>query len=255
MPLPSVRLIYKNIIAYAPSVDDSSVNEVCKTIDDELQDFMQFSANRERGFLTSRFSDCGSGMKISFRVHLPAISFSSNLQNIVEEYEKRGLGVRDCFGLSAEKSGALGSFYEFCTRCAGNGSEIDQLALISGALRSLVEKERRLSEKVFSSRMTEIRDRVYKSYALSKFSFLCDLRSAIEAISAIKWGKNLGILSGLSDGEIYALIYRIQPGHIQFVMRNRDFSFPEDIAKSRALSEKHIRALLIQEAFGKIAFR
>jgi protein arginine kinase len=228
--------------------------EECKRVDDELQSFLQFAASRERGFLTGRLADCGSGMKVSFRVHLPALSFTGKLQETVEELGRRGVGVRDCFGMSPEKTSALGSFYEVCTRTAGNGSEIDQMANAVGALRTLVETERRLSAEAFASRPTEIRDKVYRAYAGAKFSLLCSARSAVEAVGAIKWGRNLGLLGGISGGELSALVYRVQTGHIQFVMRNREFGFPEDVARSRTLCENHIRALLMQEAFGRLTF-
>ena len=228
--------------------------EICKKIDDELQNSLQFAASREHGYLTSFICDCGSGMRVSFRVHLPAISFAGKVEENAAFLEERGLGIRDCFGVSAEKTGTLGSFYEIFTKTGGNGSEIDQMANILGALKTIVEIERHTSEELFKTRITEIKDRVYKAYAGAKFSFLCTARSAVETLSAIKWGKNLGLLDGVTDGDLAALIYRIQTGHIQFVMRNRQFKFPDDIERSRTLSENHIRAMLLQETLGKLTF-
>ena len=69
-------------------------------------------------------------------------------------------------------------------------------------------------------------------------------------ISSIKWGKNLGLLSGVSDSQLCALLYRIRKGHLQFVLNTRPFSFPKDI--SGAKKEPHLRSLILQEAFGNL---
>lgn len=228
--------------------------DIAKNVDNELQESLQFAANVENGYLTSNICDCGSGMKISCRVHLPALTFSDKIKDILIQFSKYGIEIKDCFGVSLEKSSSVGSFYQVSTKVSGNGSEIEQVANLIGAVKFLAETERKISSKIFSFRKSEVTDKIYKAYATSKFSLLLSLKEAIEMISSIKWGKNLEIIKGISDSELCALLYRIQSGHIRFFMQSRKFDFSEDISKNASLKESHLRALILQEAFSKLSF-
>jgi len=240
--------------AFRPGLAGVEAFEIVKKVDEELQNSIQFAANVEHGYLTSDFCDCGSGMKISCRVHLPAISFSEKIKDILIEFDKRGIEMKDCFGLSKEKNCALGFYYQISTKIAGFGTEIEQMATLIGAVKYLAETERKISLEVFDKFETDIKDRIYKAYATSKYSFLTTLNESLNTISLLKWGKNLGILKGLTDSELCALLYRVQSGHIQFFMRNKKIDFPKDIIKNSLLKENYLRTLILQETVDKIMF-
>ncbi len=240
--------------SFLPGLSGVEAFEIVKKVDDELQNFLQFAASLEHGYLTSDISDCGSGMKVSCRVHLPAITFANKLKEVLIEFSRRGIDMRDSFGLGNEKNSALGSFYQVSTKVAGNGSEIEQMAGLIGAVKFLSETERRISKELFNIRQTEIKDKIYKAYASAKFSFLVTEKDAVETISLLKWGKNLGIVSGISDSELCALLYRIRSGHLHFLMKSKDLAFPEDVAKSSILKENSLRSVILQEAFTEISF-
>ncbi|MBR4372885.1 MAG: hypothetical protein IKP49_00790 [Treponema sp.] len=225
-----------------------------KKVDDELQDFLQFAANVENGYLTSDIADCGSGMKFSCRVHFPAITTTEQLRGFIAKFAGKGIEFRDSFGLGGEKNSALGYFYQISTKVAGNGSEIEQLASVIGVAKGLADVERKISKELFELRGTEIRDKIYKAYASLKFSLLISEKDAIEVISLIKWGKNLGIVGGITDSELCALLYRIRSGHLQFLMKSRKFSFPKDVEKNTLLKENSLRSLVLQEAFSSLSF-
>ena len=116
-------------------------------------------------------------------------------------------------------------------------------------MKYLVENERRERDFVLRTRQTELRDRIYRAYAKVKFASLVTMREAIEIISDIKWGKNLGFFSNVTDTDLCALLYRVQNGHLQFVLKSKNFNFPKDIADNAELKAANLRALILQEAF------
>ena len=235
--------------SFAPGLEIDKVYKTVAHVDDELQDSVQFAADYEHGFLTSALKDSGSGMKVSFRVFLPSLSFSGKIQPLFSSLDKNGFLMRDCFGAGNEKFSSLGYFYQISTKTSGSGNESSQLAGIVSAVNQIMEMERSERAILSTTRFTEIKDFVYKMFAKVKFASLLTLRDSIEILSAIKWGLSLKILSGTSDNEIFALLYRIQNGHLQFVMKNKKFGCPSDISENKVLKENHLRALVLQEAF------
>ena len=240
------------ISAFAPGLDGDAAYDLCRRLDENLQKTLQFAASYDFGFLTSSVLDCGSGMKVSVRVHLPAISFAGKLRDCVTSLEEKGVGVSACFGAGDENGTSLGAYYQIATRQPAVGSEFDQMAAIVSAVRYVAECERRERAAVMHERPTEMQDAVYRAYAKMKFSSLMTLRESVDSIGKLKWGIDAGMAGGIADSDLCALLYRIQDGHLQFVLKNGSFHFPSDIAHDNALQVERLRAVMMQEAFERL---
>ncbi len=238
--------------SFVPGLDGNEAFNLVAKVDDELQNTLQFAADYEIGYLTSNIDDSGSGMKVSCRVHLPSLSFSGKLLDLFASLNSKELVVSDCFGAGNLPSSSLGFYYQVSTKLAGNGTELSQIASIVSAVKFLAESERKERDIILRNRQTEVRNKIYQAYAKVKFSSLLDLRESIEIISDIKWGKNLGFFSGIKDSELCALLYRIQNGHLQFVLKSKKFNFPKDISENKVLKTNYLRCLTLQEAFENI---
>lgn len=238
--------------SFVSGLNGSEAFNLCSQIDDQLQNTIQFAADYEIGYLTSSISDSGSGMKVSCRVQLPSLSFTQKLPQIFAQLNQKEIIVSDCFGAGSLPSSSLGFYYQISSKNSSSGSELDQLASLVSAVKFLVENERRERAVVLRNRQTELRNKIYRSFAKIKFASLIDTREAVEIIADIKWGKNLGFLSGIEDCELTALLYRIQEGHLQFVLKGRNFNFPSDIKDKQSLKSNYLRSLILQEAFENI---
>lgn len=240
------------IASFVPGLDCEKAFTLCREVDDELQNTLQFAASYDLGFLNSSLVDTGSGMKASCRMHLPCLSFSGKLKDMLSAASEKRISVRDSFGIGNIQGSSLGFYYQVSSMNSGTGNEVDQLANVVSFVKYLAENERREREFVLRNRQTELRDRIYRAYAKVKFASLMNMREAIEVVSDIKWGKNLGFYSDVSDTDLCALLYRIQDGHLKFVLRDKRFNFPKDIEENTELKIENLRALILQEAFEKL---
>lgn len=241
------------IIAFATGLACDEAFNLCRLMDSNLQQSLQFAASYDFGFLTSSLRDCGSGMHVAVRVHLPSLSFEKQIPAFAQDLAKSGIDMGATFGAGSESGTSLGCYYQIATRYARAGSELDQMAGIVSAVESLAKAERKSRNQLRKSRRTELLDGIYRSFSRAKFSLLMPLREAIDIIAGIKWGKDLGFISGVDYGTLCALLYRIQDGHLQFLLKNGSFTFSKDIASNPQLQIQRIRALILQEAFEHIA--
>jgi len=240
------------ISAFTAGLDCEKTYALCRLVDDELQNTVQFAASYEFGFLTSNIKDAGSGMKVSARVHLPSITFAGLLREVVKETDSQNIEIRACFGAGNETASALGCFYQVSTKNGGTGSEAEQMANLVAAVKYLTDKERSLRGECKAKHLTQVKDKVSRSFALSKFASLINLREGCEMISDIKWGVNLGLLNGIENADLTALLYRIQEGHLEYVIKSGTFTFTDDISNDEKLKVQRLRALILQEAFDKL---
>ena len=240
------------ICAFVPGLGGAAAYDMCREMDSELQKKLQFAASYDFGFLTSSFADSGSGMKVSVRLHLPSLSFSGQLSEYSSQLQEKGLEIAASFGSGMGKATSLGAYYQVFTRTSAAGSEFDQMAAIVSAVKYLAECERRERNAVIKNRPTEVTNLVLRAMASGLYSTLMPMREAVDIIGKIKWGIATGALHGMEDNELCALLYRVQDGHLQFVLNNGNYQFSEDIAGSENLKRERLRALTLYEALEHI---
>ncbi|MBD5434012.1 MAG: hypothetical protein HDR35_06955 [Treponema sp.] len=242
------------ISSFAPGLACSTAYAFSHNIDMQLQEKVQFAASHEFGYLTSNICESGSGMKLSLRVHLPSISFAGKISELAKVCDERGFSVRDSFGSGTQFGSSLGGFYQISSRQSVSGNEIDQLAGITSLGKYICEFERKIRGEVADNKFTEVRDMILRAFAQMRYSLLMPLRESIDLISAIKWGVDLGLICGVEDYELSSLLYKVQSGHLGFLLRTSEFNFDDDIASDDALKEKRLRSIVMQEALKKMTF-
>lgn len=242
------------ISSFAPGLACSTAYAFSHNIDMQLQEKVQFAASHEFGYLTSNICESGSGMKLSIRAHLPSISFAGKISELAKVCDERGFSVRDSFGSGTQFGSSLGGFYQISSRQSVSGNEIDQLAGITSLGKYICEFERKTRGEVADNKFTEVRDMILRAFAQMRYSLLMPLRESIDLISAIKWGVDLGLICGVEDYELSSLLYKVQSGHLGFLLRTSEFNFDDDIASDDALKEKRLRSIVMQEALKKMTF-
>ena len=223
----------------------------CYKIDSELQKTLQFAASYDFGFLTASLLDAGSGLKLSARIHVPAAVYSGKLNLITDVVKQCGLKINPAFPMISQGS-AAGCFFVIETTNAMKGSEIDQVAEFESACRCIVETERKILNEYADNKKTIVRNSVLRAFSISKFSLLISLREAVDIISDLMVGLKIGLISGIENSMLCGLLYRVQSGHLSYLLESGDFSFENDIRDDMRTKTDRIRALILQEAFEKI---
>jgi protein arginine kinase len=242
------------IASFAPGLNCENAFADCRTVDEGLQKTLQFAASYEFGYLTASVGDVGSGLKLSVRVHLPSLSFSGETENVFRGLREKGLCITSVYGTGDDYGTSLGSYYQISSLSSFTGSELDQIASLEGAGKYIVETERKFRLKCTENKPTAVHNIVLRSFASAKFSALMPLRESISVISSVKWGLDMGIIHGIDDSTLCGMLYRVQNGHLEFLLQNGNFTFEDDIKDNLPQKIERLRALILQEAFEKISF-
>lgn len=239
------------IASFTSGFDLEGAFKNAKELDDELQKTVQFAANYEFGFLTANIKDSGSGMKASVRVHLPSLTFLEKMNEIVEEISKQSLDIDVVFGSGKEKYSALGGIYDISTKLASFGSEADQIGNLVVAVKALIKKERKARSECVKMHVTRIYNEVLRAYSIAKFATLVDPREGIEILSKLKWGKDLKIISGIQETDIFSLLYGSQESHLEFLIKQAKFEIELDLNGDEDMVRQRVRSLLLRESLEK----
>ena len=245
------------ISAYAPGLDFDTVMNLSGNLDAGLQKKMQFAASKDFGYLTSDVLDAGSGMHLALRLHLPSLSALGKIKDIANDFNANGLTFSASYGSGGSDfvsgtvwhSSSLGCYYDLATVNCMDGSQLDQLTTIASAGIRLKEMERTARQECRDTMPSTIKNYIYRALSLSRSSLFMTLREAISIISGIKWGLDLGNLSGTDDPGLHSLLYRIQDGHMEYVLKNGAFNFEDDVKQDEMKRNQRLRALILQDAF------
>lgn len=237
------------ISCFCSGLDCDRAYKNCQEVDELLQKSLQFAASYDFGYLTANVKDCGSGIKFSARVHLPAMAFLGEIGDFFESIALKGMVAEPAFPPFSKTGAGTGGFYQLSSNQAGTGNEVEQMVNFTAVLRQAADSERKGRNSLIQKRTTEITDRIVKAFSVAKFSLLLDMREALMIISDIKLGKAMGLLRGIDDEAITPLIYRVQDSHLKTVIKNGSFAFPKDIAENTQKQADRLRALIIQDAF------
>jgi len=238
--------------AFGAGLSLSSCAAVSSAVEAGLRERVQFSALPDFGYLTSNLSDLGTGMKASVLVCLPALCLNSLLDRVIREYLAQGFNVRGYYG--AEAGNSLGCLYQISGGPACSGDVPSQIRKLEQAALKLAELERKSRKDLAASSPTTLENTVFRAIVTAKYARFITLGEAVDLLQRIKLGVGTGLVHGIVDRDLTALLYRVQTAHIGFVISGGSVIIEEDV-KGEELRMDRLRAMVIQEVLKEADIR
>lgn len=220
-------------------------------IDELLQNKLQFAASHDFGYLTSLIKDCGTGLKISYRIFIPSIVLSGQFDAIIGLVQEKKFCIQPIFQVS-DSADFANFIFDLYPGNAADGTELDQAANISSLAEIILKTERKIRRTFADNNPTILLNFVKRAYAKAMYSLLLSYEEAADIISVMKFGLQTGRVSGITEQELNALYYRAKHGHILYVNDNYAFSYEDDLKKDLSAQLQRLRAIVIQQAFEKL---
>lgn len=230
--------------SFSPGLSVFACSSSVFRIDDILQKKLQFSALPGMGYLAQDIRNTGSAMKISVLCSLQGLCLNGLLERVIREYLAQGFSIRGFFGSSRNTS--LGCLYQLSGGSCSSGDIQSQITRMEQAAGKLAALERRCRTDLFEARKTELEDTVFRALSTAKYARFIGRDEAVDLIERIRLGLNLELVTGITNTELTALLYRIQSAHISFVISSGSIIIEEDVRQEEQKLER-LRAMVIQE--------
>lgn len=204
-------------------------------IDDWLEEKIDFAFEEKFGYLTSCPSNVGTGLRASVMLHLPALSHSKKMQQIISIIRQWGFAVRGFFG---EGSQSLGHLYQVSNQVTLGKTEEEIINDLHRIVRMFIAKEKH-EEMYLKERFSlAVENKVYRSYGILQHSRILDAKEATNRLSDIKLGINLGLIQGCSHTVINELIFMTQAGFLQTYANKQLTEKERDILRATIVRER-----------------
>ena len=170
--------------------------DLCRKIDTLLAEKLTFAYDDKYGYLTACPTNCGTALRLSAMVQLPALSMGRSMRSVVEECQRYGMTVRGVYG---EESKAVGAVYQISNQCSLGLNTSDILKRFNAMTSYIIKLEETARTRIKNGLTPELTDNIYRSLGLVKSAYMLSSDEFISLVSNVKLGIYLGIIKGDPD--------------------------------------------------------
>lgn len=185
-------------------------------IDDLIEEKYEYAFDPSLGYLTSCPTNVGTGMRASIMLHLPALARINQLSQVLGSVSQLGLVVR---GLYGEGSESLGNIYQVSNQVSLGHTEDDIVEHLSKIITQIITSERQARDFLLKSEhRLASEDRIYRSFGTLAYARKIGTKEAMELLSDVRLGIDLGFISHLDKKFLKELMVLIRSAHLQKLM-------------------------------------
>ncbi|MDI3518881.1 MAG: protein arginine kinase [Caldanaerobacter sp.] len=206
--------------------------DMADKIDDLIEETIDYAYDEKIGYLTSCPTNVGTGIRASVMVHLPALTITGQISNILNSVSKIGMAVRGIYG---EGTQALGDIYQISNQVTLGQSEKEIIENIEGVAKQIISSERRAREELYKKQRVQIEDRVGRAFGILSHAKVMSTKEYMTLMSDVRLGIVLGILSVDLD-KLDRLITQIQPANLQKIYGMQLNPYERDVKRAEYVS-------------------
>ncbi|MEY2482559.1 MAG: protein arginine kinase [Verrucomicrobiota bacterium] len=203
-------------------------------VDSTLEGKLDFAYDTRLGYLTACPTNVGTGMRASAMLHLPGLVLSEMINQVIQAVNKIGLAVRGLYGEGTE---AMGNLFQISNQTTLGEKEDEIVNRLSKVIETIIEKEHDARQMLIQKKSNTLWDQIGRAYGVLTFAHAMTSKEALNLLSIIKLGVDLGAFPEDRRLPIDELFIDTQPAHLQKSSQQ----------KLNAEERDHLRAQIIRE--------
>lgn len=199
----------------------------------QLNKSINFAFSSKFGFLTADWTQCGTGMVGYIFLHLPALFYTNQFEDMLKKYQEEGFELT---GLQGDPHELVGDIVVFHNLYTLGLTEENILSSLRTLAMKLVMEEKSIREhfkKESEAEVAAIKDKVSRAYAILLHSYQIEAVEALKALSLAKLGLDLEWITGTSQVTLNNLLFACRRAHLLCHQGEKKIS-PEQLPHRRA---------------------
>ncbi len=195
-----------------PGLQLGEALRLANKVDDLLESKMEYAFSEKHGYSTACPTNVGTGMRASVMVHLPGLVINNQAGRVLSTVIKLGFLVRGLYGEGTE---AIGNIYQISNQVTLGQSEAETVQNLETVVRQVIDRERQIRQAMLSEMKDQIEDKVGRAYGILLFSHIISSQEAMQLLSDVRLGVELGVIRGIDRRVLNELLVAIRPGYLQ----------------------------------------
>lgn len=198
---------------------------------------VSYSFSHKYGFLTADPTTCGNALSISVFLQLPGLVHSEKIDETLERLAEDSISIS---GIQGNPTEIIGDVLVAQNNYTLGVTEENIISSLRSFTTKILVEENSIRSKIRHEESAEIKDRVSRAFGILIHSYQIEAVEALNALSLVKLGVELGWVKGISTQALNRLFFNCRRAHLLF-------QFPSDSIKAEELPHK--RAEYIRSSF------
>ena len=198
--------------AITPGMNLPAVWEKIDAVDTDLESRVAYAFSPTLGYLTACPTNVGTGLRASVMMHLSGLRLANDAEAVIRGLERIGFTVR---GLLGEGTEAYGNMFQISNQSTLGETEEAIIERLTGIASLLACHEQNARERLMEDRRIYVADQIARAFGVLMNARLLSSKEAVDLLSGLRLGVELGLVSGLTLGRINEIMLLTQPGHLQ----------------------------------------
>ena len=204
-----------------------------REIDQIVEKTFDIAKSKKYGYLTTSPMNVGTGMKVGLTFHLPGLTKTGNIRKISQTINDFGLSF---IAKYIKGSNSIGDIYQISNKQTLGVSEETIINNLKGIVDKLIEQERQ-ARKLLGKNEIELEDLVYRKYGILVNARKLKWDEALELLSDVKMGVDLGLIKEINDSQITKMYFYINPANLQLHFGQNLDSYDRDIKRAELIKQ------------------
>lgn len=223
-----------------PGFQPENAAKTLNSLDNKLEDKLNWATNKKWGYLTTCPSNVGTGLRASVMLHLPALNLledGEQIPQMIEGLHRIGLEVRGNYG---EGSKAIGNLFQISNQYTLGMSEDDIFILLRKAVKYIIQLEKNARITLLETQNTKLHDVVGRAYGVLKYAHLISVEEALQNLSLLRLGAELTLLPSSLLHNFQLFLLETKPAHLDYKNKTITTASESDALRAKFIA-KHLK--------------
>lgn len=180
-------------------------------IETGLGKMINYSFSTRFGFLTADPTQCGTGLLVYVFLQLPALVHTEKLNQVIEKYEDDTIAIT---GLQGDPNELIGDILAIHNNYTIGLTEENIISSLRTFVTKVIVEEKSERARLRNEDNINIKDRISRAYGILLHSYQIEAIEALNALSLVKLGVELGWMNGLTIRQLNELTFKCRRAHL-----------------------------------------
>ena len=221
------------IQVFSAGMELENAFNLAREIDNKFESTFDIAKSKKYGYLTTSPINVGTGLNASVTIHLPGLTKTGNIRKISQTINNFG---QNFIGMYVKDQEIIGDLYQISNKQTLGISEETIISNLKVITDKMIEQERQ-ARKLLAKNQIELEDMIYRKYGILTNAKKLKWQEALELLSDIKMGVDLGIIQEINDEQIAKMYFYIQPANLQKYFGQNFEAYDRDIKRAELIKQ------------------
>lgn len=180
-------------------------------VETELGQAIDYAYSSKFGFLTANPNTCGTGFVLTIFLQPSALIHLGRLNEVLQKIKTEEVALT---GLQGDPNQIIGDIHAFTNNYTLGLTEENIISTMRLFTTKLLVEENSARNTLREGNYPEVKDKVSRAFGVLSHSYQIETLEALDAISLLKLGADLGWLKGVTPSDLNHLFFDCRRAHL-----------------------------------------